>query len=189
MIHFCIVYFFEILELIPLFWCPGPPHRVDVRLAHHDPSCQVHPRPCSLAVGSGWGFLMVVKVASIVCCHRAWFLGSGESLINTSCFKLPYLLANRCTHYMFLKLNFDSREKPFLWNYLYLGLMPYFDVLHVRLISHLSNRGKPESRGALPVHYPVIAGLRSGRLHQSLVWPFTFTQRKSNGYNMLKKSF
>ena len=33
--------------------------------------CQVHPRPCSLAVGSGWGFLVVVKVASIVCCHRA----------------------------------------------------------------------------------------------------------------------
>ena len=58
--------------------------------------------------------------------------------------------------------------KTFLVKLFVPWLLPYFAGLHVRLISHLSNRGKPESRGALPVHYPVSAGLRSGRLHQSL---------------------
>ena len=34
-IHFCMVYFLRLLN--PLFWCPGPPHRVDVSMALLDP--------------------------------------------------------------------------------------------------------------------------------------------------------
>ena len=79
------------------------------------PFLSLLPSP-SEALHSGRKFGLGVQVGSEgsldLSCHRSWFLGSGESLISTSCFKLPYLLANRCTHFSFLKLNFDSREKP-----------------------------------------------------------------------------
>ena len=109
-IHFCMVYFLRLLN--PLFWCPGPPHRVDVSMALLDPfsAKSIRGNMFRIGINSFYIFMPVGKstnsimlcknlIIEIFCWKFSWMQSSavlhiGEKLIKSNYFSTSFTYGN-----------------------------------------------------------------------------------------------